>query len=200
MKKFERLPAEERKAEIMAAALELFSKKGFSSTTMENIVDEVTLSKGGVYRLYPSTLAILSDLIMGGMHMRNAYYAGRVAEESGAGRPITLEFIVGMVTDSLMMAPEVSNLWSEFLWEKRRKPELEALYLEIEKKSIEETVALIESTGASDALEDGALTLGRLTEIMNAFTLGLSILGWKEDSPEFRSKLKEAIMAILEIR
>jgi len=39
----------ERKAHILAAALSCFSRKGYHQTTMDDIVEEAGLSKGGLY-------------------------------------------------------------------------------------------------------------------------------------------------------
>jgi AcrR family transcriptional regulator len=40
---------EERRAQILQAALTCFSRKGYHQTTMDDIVEEAGLSKGGVY-------------------------------------------------------------------------------------------------------------------------------------------------------
>lgn len=199
MKKFDRLPKEERKREIMAASLELFNEKGFRATTMEDVVSRVSLSKGGVYRLYPSTVAILSDLMLSGMRMRNAYYAEAARKEIGAGRALTLDFLIGMIADSLFMAPEVSALYSEFLWEKRRIPELEALWKEIERTSSEETVSLMEAYGADGILGADGEMLGRITELMNAFTIAITVMGPNAEETELRRNLEETMKRILKI-
>ena len=197
MKKFDRLPPEQRRKEIKAAALILFNEKGFAATTMENIVDKVSLSKGGVYRLYASTAAILSDLMMDGMRLRNAYYAARVQEEKAAGRPLTLSFLIEMIADSLLLYPEFSAVYVEFLWEKRRNPELEALYQTICARSIEETAALIRQYGADDLLLSGEVSLETLTELMNAATLSLHILRLEDFFSANRESLCKAIELIL---
>lgn len=58
--------SEERKSQIIAAATQVFSRKGFSEARMEDIADETGLSKGTLYLYFDSKddliLAIL-DLI-----------------------------------------------------------------------------------------------------------------------------------------
>ena len=44
-----RLSKEERKKEIMQSAAKVIIEKGFSKTTMEDIIAGTTMSKGGVY-------------------------------------------------------------------------------------------------------------------------------------------------------
>ena len=197
MKKFERLPPETRKQEIQAAALKLFSEKGFANTTMENIVEQVSLSKGGVYRLYSSTSAILADLMLAGMRLRNAYYEKRVQQEIAAGRILTLPFLVEMIGDSMLLYPEISTVYVEFLWEKQRSRELEALYGEICRTTMEETLELIRRYGAESLLLDGKDTLVRLTEIMNATILSLRVLGMQQEFERRKTQICSAITQIL---
>ena len=58
MAKFIRKSRKERRSEILAAALKVFLKKGYRQTTMEDIINETTLSKGGVYYHFGSTKEI----------------------------------------------------------------------------------------------------------------------------------------------
>ena len=197
MKKFDRLPPEQRKEEIRSAALELFREKGFSATTMENIVKRVSLSKGGVYRLYPSTAAILSDLMLEGMRLRNAYYEARVRQETAEGRPLTLSFLVEMIGDSLTIYPEFSSTYVEFLWEKRRNPELETVYRQVCAASMAETSELIRRYGADSLLSADPDTLERLTELMNATVLSLHVLGLEKPFSAHRAELCEAVVRLL---
>ena len=197
MKKFDRLPPEERRAEIRAAALELFRTKGFAATTMENIVEQVTLSKGGVYRLYPSTAAILEDLMLEGMHLRNAFYEACARRRLDGGEPLTMEFLVEMIGDSLLLYPEFSAVYVEFLWEKQRSPRLQALYAELCTRTVEETTELIRRCGAQELLLTDPELLRRLTEGMNAAILSLRVLGLQDYFEANRQKLCAAMLQLL---
>lgn len=59
-----------RKREICMAAKEVFLKKGFKNTTMEDVIEEVGMSKGGVYYYYKSTLDMLIDICYIGQEVR----------------------------------------------------------------------------------------------------------------------------------
>ena len=48
----ENLPKEERQSQIMEAAMKVFTKKGFSSARMDDIVKQSGLSKGAIYYHY----------------------------------------------------------------------------------------------------------------------------------------------------
>jgi len=59
----ENLPKEKRQSQIMEAAMEVFTKKGFSSARMDDIVEESGLSKGAIYHHYAGKKDIILALI-----------------------------------------------------------------------------------------------------------------------------------------
>ena len=195
MKKFDRLPPEKRKEEIKAAAMELFLNKGFAATTMENIVEKVSLSKGGLYRIYPSTADILSDLMIDGMRLRNAFYIQRATEVMEKGEKLEIRKIVDMICDSLLLYPEVSGLYVEFLWEKRRNEKLESLYQQICAISVEETLQLAKTCQAEEILD--LKTMELITELMNTAILGIHILGIEESFLKNKEVLAEILTEVL---
>ena len=199
MKKFDRLPAAQRKEEIQQAALQLFIQKGFAATTMENIVAQVSLSKGGVYRLYPSTTAILSDIMLQGMQLRNAYYAQHVQALLAEGHSLDAPALVDMIIDSLLLYPDISAVYVEFLWEKQRHPELETLYQALCTTTIEATTTLIHQYGADALLLADAHTLQRLTDIMNAAILSLHVLHLEDAFEQSRASIREAMLRALHL-
>ena len=66
----QRLSEDQRRQEILEAARKCFLEKGFADTTMEAVIERTTLSKGGVYRYYPSTVQMLADLMKKGTNHR----------------------------------------------------------------------------------------------------------------------------------
>lgn len=198
MKKFNRLSPKQRKEEIRVAALKLFNEKGFAATTMENIVGQVSLSKGGVYRLYPSTTAILSDLMLEGMHLRNAFYVKHVQAELTAGKPLTLQFLIEMIVDSLLIYPEFSSVYVEFLWEKQRNPALQALYEQICATTMDETAILINQYGADKIFLSGKISFEILTNLMNGAILSLHILHLQEPFATHKEQISVAITQVFQ--
>ena len=199
MKKYERLPLEQRKAEICSAATALFNEKGFAATTMENIVDRISLSKGGLYRIYPSTTAVLCDIILEGMHKRNDFYEQRIREELQKGKELTLPFFIEMIADSLFLYPEISAVYVEFLWEKQRRQELADLYKKICDITVKETVELINRYGAEGAASIDGILINKVTEMMNGAILSLHVLGLKENYIEEKKELCRIFTQILGI-
>ena len=59
----ERRPSSERKIEILEAALTIFIRKGYSETRMDDIVQEIGLSKGALYHHFQSKRDLFIALI-----------------------------------------------------------------------------------------------------------------------------------------
>lgn len=196
-RKYERLSVEERKKEIQSAAIKLFNEKGFAKTTMENIVENVTLSKGGVYRIYPSTTEILKDIIIYGMHLRNRFYEEYAKKEIASGGKLTLPFIVKIIGDSLKLYPEISSVYVEFLWEKRRNPKLEELYHDICSQTIDETIALIKKYDVDNVINISPATLAQLTELMNTTIMGIHVLDIRHIIEDKKNFICNSIAEIL---
>ncbi len=57
-----KLTPEERKAQIIQTALRLFAVKGYENTTVNNIIEETGISKGGFYHHYSSKEGLLEDI------------------------------------------------------------------------------------------------------------------------------------------
>jgi AcrR family transcriptional regulator len=79
--------AEARPEEILEAALEAFTERGFDAARMEDVARRAGLSKAGVYLYFPSKTALLTALI----EAKVAPLA-RVAQtiaENGAADPVT---------------------------------------------------------------------------------------------------------------
>ncbi len=58
-----KLPPEERKGRIIQTALQLFAVKGYENTTINNIIGEAGISKGGFYHHYTSKEELLEDIV-----------------------------------------------------------------------------------------------------------------------------------------
>jgi AcrR family transcriptional regulator len=51
-----RLPRDERRAQLLAAALEVFTQAGYHSAAMDEIADRAKVSKPVLYQHFPSKL------------------------------------------------------------------------------------------------------------------------------------------------
>ncbi|MHC1777051.1 MAG: TetR/AcrR family transcriptional regulator [Lentimicrobium sp.] len=62
---------DERREQILAAALGLFAGKGLSATTISDITQKTGISRGLIYHYFPSKEAIFTGLIAKGLHNLN---------------------------------------------------------------------------------------------------------------------------------
>ena len=67
-----RLNKEDRRKQIKEVALRLFTDKGYTKTTMDEIVQECGISKGGMYHHYANKEEIFVELLKdGGEYRKN---------------------------------------------------------------------------------------------------------------------------------
>jgi TetR/AcrR family transcriptional repressor of uid operon len=70
-----RLPEEERRANILAAAERAFVRYGFHAATMTQVADEAGMSAGNLYRYFPSKEAIVEGLCLNDQVQRSEAFA-----------------------------------------------------------------------------------------------------------------------------
>lgn len=62
-----RLPREERRQQVLAAALEVFSTSGYHSASMDEIAEEAGVSKPVLYQHFPGKLELYLELLDAGL-------------------------------------------------------------------------------------------------------------------------------------
>lgn len=193
MAKFQRLSPSERKTEIKTAAAELFLEKGFSSTTMENIVQRVTLSKGGVYRIYSSTKAILIDIILDGMRLRNENYVNEAVKWFPGPERLDTEAVIRILSGSMLIGEKYAELYVIFLCEMKYHSELCEVYDIIVQQTKEETLALAQKYHVESIMTLSAEDFDVLTDLMNTAILGIVLLDGRESFREHIALFEAAL-------
>lgn len=97
-------PADERRRDILDAALRLFADRGFNETTVSDIAAEAGMATGTVYLYFPSKEDVLQ-----GLHERfreeNIAVVAAVAvdamERAGAGEPVDYRDTVDAILDAI---------------------------------------------------------------------------------------------------
>ena len=120
----QRLSADERKKQIRETAKDIFLKKGFNNTTMEDVIREVGMSKGGVYRHYKSTSDMLYDLMDDGNHDRYSItkdYMDKNKELSSE------EIVIESTVMKLLDEAEYKSLYAILLVEAEKNEKLKEL-------------------------------------------------------------------------
>ncbi len=90
-------PSEQRRAEIMEAALNLFSSKGFHETTMDEVAQSAGVAKGTIYLYFQSKEHLLLALkrdFMAGLTDAVATIVADAIEQLEAGKPVDYRDII----------------------------------------------------------------------------------------------------------
>ena len=101
---------EKRKLEILEAAKKCFLEKGFQNTTMEDVIEKVSLSKGGVYYHYGSTYEMIYDFMKLGIK-----YRGEKNKTIDTSKLTTLDAITEMMIERIYDENEFKSIYAIFL-------------------------------------------------------------------------------------
>ncbi len=120
--------AEARPDEVLDAALELFTKRGFSRTTVDQVAKRAGLSKGSVYLYFPSKKALLAGLVRRAVVPVANMALGVIADYRGDPRPVIRQ-LVGMLASN-MNDPKVFAVPKLVIREAVGAPEIAQMYRE----------------------------------------------------------------------
>lgn len=182
-----------RKEEILEAAKRVFLKKGFAKTTMEDVIAETTLSKGGVYYHYKNTKEMIYEIFMQG----NEYRIGRVKKFMEENK-LTMEsladdeILAEIITEKILDVNPLIEIYAQFLIESMYDEQLYETYEKIVAKSREELSKMAMQPPKDNDFEKDA-EFEFLTNLINTFILGANILKANRNFTENRQLIKEMI-------
>lgn len=119
---------EDRPAEILAVALDLFAEKGFSATRMEDVAKRAGISKGAVYLYFTDKTALLRAIVETTIARELQAVGARAESEPGPASPIITAAatqIARRLTETRL--PEILKL---IIAESGAHPELAQLYFD----------------------------------------------------------------------
>ncbi|MFM1515235.1 TetR/AcrR family transcriptional regulator [Helcococcus ovis] len=185
-----RLSKEERMLQIRNHAKNIFLKKGFERTTMEEVVKESGMSKGGVYRHYSSTTQMLYDLMIDGNDYRQNLNKEYLKNKNKKDK---YELIGEILVDKALAQTDLMKLYVIFLKVKEHHKELNDLYFKLEeiaKQKFNEVAKELEIK--SDIFSDGFLI-----NYINGIILSNVMLNGKEIFEEQRVFLKQTFICYI---
>lgn len=187
----------ERKEEILKAAKTMFLKKGFSKTTMEDVIAKTTLSKGGVYYYYKSTKDMIFDILIEGNHYRMNKIKEYIKENNLKKEDFQDKSILAeIITEKVLDMNPLMEVYAQFLIEAMYNQELYTLYQKIVDKTREGFFSEYLDDCLSVIKDD--LEFEFITNIINIFILGSNILKVNKNFKENRPIIKEMIQIALE--
>jgi AcrR family transcriptional regulator len=99
--------AEARPDEVLDAALELFTQKGFAATRVDDIAAKAGISKGAVYLYFPSKEAILEGIVLRAVTPIADHALGMINHFEGDPRfavSMVMKMIAGRLADPKLIA------------------------------------------------------------------------------------------------
>ena len=187
----ERLPAEERKWQIRYSAKDVFLRKGFHNTTMEDVIANSGMSKGGVYKYYKSTTDMLYDLMEDGCEYRFEIVDHFLSANKNLDK---FDIISEIMVEKILDDNELSKVYAIFLQEKQYDESLEELFLKLK----EETFIYLNKLFKKFGFDFNYKEFDFLTDFMNSLILGRDILKVKNSFIKNRAVIKNAIREYLE--
>ncbi len=152
MPKFRRKTKEERCTEIQEAARRVFLTKGYRSTTMEDVIAETSLSKGGVYRYYSSTKDILIDIMKSGNKYRMSVFE-EIRNRRSPKQP-DKDVMISMVMNKLYAKHIDKKLYTMFLSEIIYQEDIKSEFYKLEQESEEEIKDILGPALSGKSKED----------------------------------------------
>ena len=192
-----------RKAHILTAALSCFSRKGYHHTTMDDIVTEAGLSKGGLYWHFSSKkelfLALFDQLFVADMERLAAIPAD---QDDTAGEKLlaALDLIIQMATSDAtrQIMPLMLDVWAQN-W---RDPEVNEAAIEVYRRLRAPMVDLLEEGISSgefrpvDANAMASILLGLYDGLAVQWMIEPSMVDWPAITEAVRNTLLAGLLSV----
>lgn len=181
-----------RRREILEAAKKVFLRKGFTDTVMEDIIQETSLSRGGVYYYYINKVDIMHDLMKQGIDYRVGQMKAFMAAYSGRMDQMA---IAEMMVDKILDRSDLMSLYAMYLQAQKTNQELRALFPVLVQENFQAVSAGMKE-GEDPAFQ--MMTSRFLIAFINTMILGCETLEGARDSfLRNRSFLVEILMAFI---
>ena len=181
-----RLSKEKRREQIKGIALKLFIDNGYSKTTMDESVQAVGISKGGMYHHFSNKEEIFLELLKDG----NEYRKNLVVEYMRENSQSRNEKIVEMLLDKILDKNQYKDLYTVFLMEIQSNEKFKRLFKKIYDEGIEDFIEFCKKEGLEEYV---SISNYEFTLLMNSLYIGLYLF----DDFEM-SKLKEMLKTMFE--
>ena len=186
-----RLSFDERKQQIKRVAARIFVEKGFDNTTMEDLVKETGLSKGGLYHYYKNTTSVLYDIMLDGI----VYRDNVIAQSIASGKTWTVEFLAAEMAKKAVDTNKLMPVYVELLLAKKRNSQLEEVYKQLERTTFERFKA---QNIEAETLNIAPSRVAFMFFFVNAIILSANVLKAHELVQDNQDLIKDIILRILE--
>ncbi len=186
-----RMNKEDRRVQICETARKLFLKEGFENVTMKDIINELEISVGGLYHYYSNIYDILNDVIVQSQEYKNnILFDIREKNPQMSLDEAMIETVVCLLFDR----SEYSKLYIMFLIASKSNPHLQKSRIDIEKKSKNEYLKLLDQLDSEDYK---CFINDDFTSFINTVKIGNYYLGYEKDTDEIKTIYRDFIKTYL---
>lgn len=179
---------EKRKLEILEAAKKCFLEKGFQNTTMEDVIEKVSLSKGGVYYHYGSTYEMIYDFMKLGIK-----YRGEKNKTIDTSKLTSLDAITEMMMERIYDENEFKSIYAIFLKLQNEDKRLCEMFENLKETNTE----ILSSTFPPNDKIPSIFEDEFLVTFVNTLILGYESLNQKEIFIENKETIKKMLEGYL---
>ena len=179
---------EKRKLEILEAAKKCFLEKGFQNTTMEDVIEKVSLSKGGVYYHYGSTYEMIYDFMKLGIK-----YRGEKNKTIDTSKLTTLDAITEMMMERIYDENEFKSIYAIFLKLQNEDKRLCEMFENLKETNTEILSSAFDPNNKLSSIFEDEF----LVTFVNTLILGYESLNQKEIFIENKKTIKKILEGYL---
>ena len=179
---------EKRKLEILEAAKKCFLEKGFQNTTMEDVIEKVSLSKGGVYYYYGSTYEMIYDFMKLGIK-----YRGEKNKTIDTSKLTTLDAITEMMMERIYDENEFKSIYAIFLKLQNEDKRLCEMFENLKETNTEILSSAFDPNDKLSSIFEDEF----LVTFVNTLILGYESLNQKEIFIENKETIKKMLEGYL---
>lgn len=196
MSKFIRKSRSEREQEIISAATKVFLRKGYRGTTMEDVIAETTLSKGGFYHYFKSTREIFFAIMDG--YARAEVSHLKALESSCGSKDEFIDRVSAYLAQKVLSKSEERDIYLMGASETFYDPEYLEYLNKMEHRYVAELGGYCTKRFPDRAEEEITAKLELLSELLHALIISCHLFkkeGFYRENQKFVKKMFAGILA-----
>ena len=177
-----RLSREKRREQIKEIALKLFVENGYSKTTMDEIIQVVGISKGGMYHHFSNKEEIFLELLKDGSQYRKNVVVEYMRDNTLSRR----EKIIEILLDKIFDKNPYKDLYTVFLIEMQGNDKFKLLFEKVYEESLSDFLEFCKKEGLKEYI---TISNREFTFLINCLYTGIYLFD-NVDVIKLRSILK----------
>lgn len=171
-----RLEKEARKKQIKQVALDLFIKKGYQATTIQDIVHQANYSKGGFYNCYASKADLFQEILQDSLNFRE----GKMREyKQNHPHQDRKTILMQALMDKLLDSNDYKKLFVTLIMETRTNPSLYQIYMNFQKRARQQFIDFCKEEGYLEFIQ---ITNDDTMVFMTSIIVGVEIFKYQDQA------------------